>query len=91
MKQAVRSYGKRKTAVARATIVKGEGRIKINKRPIEIIEPELARMRIMEPLILAGELAKKVDVEVDVSGGGFMGQVDAARIAIGRGLVEFSG
>ncbi len=83
--------GKRKTAIARAVIRSGKGDIRINKRPIALWEPEIARLKIMEPLQLAGEFAGKVDIEVDVNGGGFMGQAEAARTAIGRALAEFSG
>ncbi len=86
----VQTYGKRKTAIARATIVEGNGRVRINKRPLEVVEPEMARMKMMEPLALAGDLAKKIDIEVNVGGGGVMGQAEAVRTAIGRGLVEFS-
>jgi len=83
--------GKRKTATARAVIRPGVGRMRINKVPIEIHEPELARMKIMEPLIIAKELAKKVDIDVTAQGGGFMAQAEAARTAIARALLEFSG
>ncbi len=83
--------GKRKTAIARAVIRPGVGRVRINKVPVEIHQPELARMKIMEPLIIAKDLAKKVDIDVTVRGGGFMGQAEAARTAIARALVEFSG
>ena len=86
----VQTYGKRKTAIARAIIVEGNGRIRINKRPLEVMEPEMARMKMREPLVLAGDLAGKVDIEVNVSGGGVMGQAEAVRTAIGKGLVEFS-
>jgi len=82
--------GKRKTAIARATIRPGKGRVRINKIPIEIYQPEMARMKIMEPLLIAKELAKQVDIDVKVEGGGFMGQAEAARTAIARGLLEFS-
>jgi small subunit ribosomal protein S9 len=85
----INSSGKRKTAIARATIKKGIGRVRINKVPIEIFTPELAKMKIYEPLNLAGELVNKVDISVNVSGGGIMGQADASRTAIARGLVEF--
>ncbi len=83
--------GKRKTAVAKAVVRNGVGRIRINKIPIEIYQPELARLTIMEPLIIAKDLAKKVDIDVTVRGGGVMGQAEAARTAIARGLVEWSG
>lgn len=88
-KKVVNTSGKRKTAVARASVQKGKGRVRINKRPVEIHEPELARDKIMEPLALAGDLAKKVDITVIVNGGGIMGQAEAARTAIARGLVKF--
>lgn len=91
MKKLIQSYGKRKAAIARATIVEGTGRIRINKRPLDVIEPEMARMKIMEPIILAGDLAGKVDIDIIVRGGGVIGQAEAVRTAIGRGLVEFGG
>ncbi len=87
----VLTSGKRKTAIARATVRDGKGRIRINKIPVEIIQPEMARMKIMEPIIMAKELAEKVDIDVVVNGGGFMAQAEAARTAIARGLVEWSG
>ncbi len=86
----VQTYGKRKTAIARAIIAEGGGRVRINKRPLEVIEPEMAKLKMMEPLALAGDLARKIDIEVNVSGGGVMGQAEAVRTAIGRGLVEFT-
>uniref|UniRef100_A0A7C2NTB6 Small ribosomal subunit protein uS9 n=1 Tax=Archaeoglobus fulgidus TaxID=2234 RepID=A0A7C2NTB6_ARCFL len=83
--------GKRKTATARAVIKPGKGRVRINSVPVEIYQPEMARMKMMEPLIIAKELAEKVDIEVKTWGGGFMGQAEAARTAIARALLEFSG
>lgn len=83
------SVGKKKTAVARAIIKPGIGRVRINGYPLELWPIEMARLKMSEPLILAGELAKKVDIEVNVSGGGFMGQATAVRIAIARGLVAY--
>ncbi len=83
--------GKRKTAIAKAVVRDGVGRVRINKIPLEIYQPELARLTIMEPLIIAKDLAKKVDIDVTVKGGGVMGQAEAVRTAIARGLVEWSG
>lgn len=83
--------GKRKSAVARATVRKGRGLIRINSVPLEIVEPYLARMKIMEPLTLAGAKATKVDIDINVQGGGFMGQATASRTAIAKGLVKFLG
>jgi small subunit ribosomal protein S9 len=81
--------GKKKTAIARATVSDGEGRVRINSQPVELVEPEQARLKMLEPFrIAAAELRDGVDVSVTVSGGGFSGQADATRTAIARGLVE---
>ena len=81
--------GKKKTAVARATVTDGEGRVRINSQPVELVEPEMARLKMLEPFRVAGEdLRSEVDVEVSVNGGGFAGQADAVRTAIARGLVQ---
>ncbi|MFP4626858.1 MAG: 30S ribosomal protein S9 [Natronomonas sp.] len=81
--------GKKKTAIARATVSDGSGRVRINARPIELVEPEQSRLKMLEPFrIAAEELRDDVDVDVTVSGGGFAGQADATRTAIARGLVE---
>ena len=87
----VNTSGKRKTAVARASVKKGKGRIRINKVPLEIFSPELARLKIMEPITMAGKKAEKVDIDVSVNGGGVMGRADAIRTAVAKGLVEFNG
>jgi small subunit ribosomal protein S9 len=82
--------GKRKTAIARAVVRDGRGRVTINNRPAEIVSPELAKLKILEPLLLAGDdKTKKIDISVDVYGGGIMGQAEAARISIARGLVRW--
>lgn len=83
--------GKRKTAIARATVRPGKGRIRVNNVPIEIFEPRIARRKIMEPLLQAGdEVWKQLDIDVKVSGGGFMGQAEAIRMAIARSLLKWT-
>ena len=86
----VTTSGKRKTAVARATVRKGAGRVRINNVPLEIVTPELCRQKMQEALMMVGaEHTDKIDIDVDVRGGGVMGQADAVRTAISRGIVEF--
>jgi small subunit ribosomal protein S9 len=85
----INSSGKRKTAIARATVKDGKGRVRINSVPLEVLEPELARLKMMEPLELAGDRTVKVDIDVNVNGGGVMGQAAATRTAIARGLVDY--
>lgn len=89
MGKVVNTSGKRKTAIARATVKSGKGRVRVNKVPIELLEPEIAKLKMMEPLILARDKSKQVDISVNVEGGGFMGQADAVRTSIARGLVEY--
>ena len=85
------SSGKRKTAIARATIRAGKGRIRINNVPIELFEPRIARDRILETLLHSEEETwKQLDINVKVSGGGFMGQAEATRTAIARGLLKWT-
>jgi len=89
-KKVLLTSGKRKTAIARATVREGKGRIRINNIPIEIFEPEIARWKIMEPLLQVGEVGKQLDIDIKVSGGGFMGQAEAARTSIARALVKWT-
>jgi len=89
MKVAVAS-GKRKTAIARATIRNGKGRIRINSKPIELHEPAMAQAKMMEPITIAGDIIEKLDINVNVKGGGVMGQADASRTAIAKALIEFT-
>lgn len=81
--------GKRKTAIARATIRSGKGRVRVNNIPIEIYTPEVAQQKIMEPLLVLGDAIQDLDIDVSVHGGGFMGQAGAARTAIARGLAKW--
>ena len=92
-KTAVNMSGKRKTAIARATVRKGNGRIRINSKPIHIMEPELARRKALEPVQIAEAMGRLADVDVSiiVQGGGQMGQVDAIRTAIARGFGKWNG
>jgi small subunit ribosomal protein S9 len=83
--------GKRKTATARAVVKPGIGRIRINRIPLEIYEPEIAREKIMEPLMQAGnDVLKQLDVDVKVSGGGYMGQAETSRMVIANALLKWT-
>ena len=83
--------GKRKTALARVVVKPGVGRIRVNMTPVEIFEPEIAREKIMEPLLQAGEdVWKQLDMDVKTSGGGYMGQAEAARMAVANSLLKWT-
>jgi len=90
MNKTVHVSGKRKTAIARATVKPGKGVVRINSHLLDVMEPRSKKLRIKEPLILAGELSEKVDINVNVIGGGSQSQAEAARLAIAKGLVAFS-
>ncbi|MHA1968486.1 MAG: 30S ribosomal protein S9 [Candidatus Hodarchaeales archaeon] len=90
MKSILRS-GKRRTAIARAIIKEGKGRVFINGKPIEIVEPEIVRMKLLEPFyFLDKKIKDKIDIKVKVKGGGYIGQADAARTAIARSLLAWT-
>lgn len=89
-KKIINTSGKRKKAVARATIKEGNALVKINNIALNVYEPQMARLRIEEPLILAGDLSKKLSISVTVHGGGITGQADAARLAIAKALAEYN-
>jgi small subunit ribosomal protein S9 len=88
--KSVTASGKRKRAIARATIRPGKGIVKINNQILDFYEPKFSRLKLREPLIIAGDLITKVNVSVNVVGGGISSQADASRLAIAKGLVEFS-
>ena len=91
MSKVVHTSGKRKTAIARGTVKEGTGRVRVNRKPVELYSPELARLKIQEPLELAGDVAEAVDINIRVVGGGVMAQAEAARMVVAKGLVEFTG
>lgn len=80
--------GKRKSAVARAAINDGSGIVKINGQNLESYNPLLSRQRIQEPLLLAGDLIKNLNIEVITTGGGFSSQAEAARLAVAKAIVQ---
>ena len=90
MKKVINTSGKRKRAIARATITEGKGAVRINSLLSNVYEPAFAKARIQEPLTLAGDIAKKVNIKISVKGGGFQSQAEAVRLAIAKGLVEFT-
>jgi small subunit ribosomal protein S9 len=83
--------GKRKRAIARAYFEPGKGMIKVNSIPIELVMPDMLRLKMMEPLMIIGDGWKRFDGKVTVRGGGPSGQADAVRQAISRALSELLG
>ncbi|MDP2906684.1 MAG: 30S ribosomal protein S9 [Nanoarchaeota archaeon] len=90
MKDTIHTSGKRKHAIARATLKPGKGIVRINSQKLEVYNPLIARSKIMEALQLAGEVSKKVNIDVNVFGGGWQAQSEAARLAIAKSIVAFT-
>ncbi len=93
----VLTKGKKKSAVARARIkiVKGNGEYRVNKKKVDLIEPEIARKEMLLPVWIASDvLGEKVinnlDIDVNVQGGGFMGQAEAVKVAVAKGIVKIT-
>merc|ERR1712066_645866 len=86
----VQTYGRKKTANAVAICKKGQGLIKVNGRPLDKIEPEALRLKLMEPLNIVGEERfAGVDIKVKVQGGGRVAQIYAIRQAVSKALVAY--
>ena len=89
-KNQVKYYGtgRRKSSVARVTLVPGTGVITINNRSFEDYIPNgLTRLDVLQPLVLT-ESQGTLDVIADVNGGGITGQAGAIRLGISRALLE---
>lgn len=84
----INTTGKRKTAIARAVLKEGSGIIRINSVLLDNYSTEMYRTKIMEPLILAEDIPKKVNISIKVQGGGQMSQAEASRLAIARALSQ---
>lgn len=84
----INTSGKRKRAIARVTLKPGNGIVRINHITLDCYQPKLARLKLREPLLLAGGAADKVNIDVNVQGGGYMSQAEASRLAIARALVQ---
>lgn len=79
--------GKRKKSTAKASISEGKGIVKVNGLRLEHVQPKIARLKIQEPIILAGDIAKKFDIKLSVQGGGVISRADASRLAIAKAIV----
>ena len=90
----ITTSARRKTAVARATLIKGSGRLFFNKADINSINNNYVKAALLEPIKLSNltaEIANGSDISVTVRGGGASGQMQAARSAIAKAISEASG
>ncbi|MFM7005675.1 MAG: 30S ribosomal protein S9 [Flavobacteriales bacterium] len=88
--EVINALGRRKTAVARVYLTKGNGKISINKREMtEFFPIDFLQAKVHQPFALTGT-AGQYDIKVNVVGGGINGQAEAVRLGISRALVEVS-
>ena len=83
--------GKRKKAIARAILAKGSGKIYVNKKDYKTLQM-FDMLKIEEPIRIAKGILGKIDfdVSINVKGGGEKSQIEAARLALARAIVEFT-
>lgn len=87
----INTTGRRKRSIARAVLVPGKGMVRVNGQSLKTLQPRLARLKVEEPLMLVGDLANNVHIDVNVMGGGIISQADASKLAIGRALALAGG
>jgi len=90
MKKIIKS-GKRKRAIAKAVLEEGIGSIKINKKDYKTLDL-FDKLKIEEPLRIAKHILGKLNfnVNINVKGGGAKGQIEAARVALAKAIIDFS-
>ena len=90
LKKTVQTFGKKKNSTAVAQCTEGNGTIRINGKPIALVEPATLRDKVLEPVLLLGKEAfANVDIRIRVTGGGYVSQIYAIRIALSRALVAY--
>jgi len=83
-------FATRKTASAHVYITKGDGKVRINNVPLEMIQREISREVILVPLEISGDLRNKINISVKVRGGGFMSQAYVIATGITRALIGWT-
>ena len=86
----INAIGRRKAAVARVYVAAGSGKITINKRDIATYFPSSILQYIVRQPLATLDVAEKYDIKINLKGGGFKGQSEAARLAIARALVKIN-
>merc|ERR1712122_324589 len=88
--QSVQVFGRKKTATAVAYCKRGHGLIKVNGRPLELVQPAALQYKLQEPILLLGkDRFADVDIRVRVKGGGHTSQIYAIRQALSKSLVTY--
>lgn len=88
--EVVNALGRRKAAVARVYVSEGSGKITINKRDLETYFPSSILQYVVKQPLNKLDVAEKYDIKINLAGGGYKGQSEAARLAIARALVKIN-
>ena len=90
MSEQINAVGRRKTAVARVYLSKGEGKIVVNGKDYREYFPQAhVQYNVTDPFTTVGA-DNAFDLKVNVRGGGFRGQAEAIRMAVSRALVKLN-
>eukprot|EP00887_Chlorella_sp_A99_P002513 scaffold6.g2513.t1 len=90
MAESVQTYGRKKNAVAVAYVKRGKGELRLNGAPLELVQPDALKWKVLEPVLLLGKQRfAAVDIRIRVRGGGHVSQIYAIRQAIAKGIVAF--
>uniref|UniRef100_A0A0G4HFL9 30S ribosomal protein S9, chloroplastic n=1 Tax=Chromera velia CCMP2878 TaxID=1169474 RepID=A0A0G4HFL9_9ALVE len=89
--QKVQTFGRKKNAVAVALVTQGKGLMRVNGCPLELVQPEILRTKVFEPILLLGkDRFAEIDMRIRVRGGGYAAQIYAIRQAIAKGVVAWN-
>ena len=88
--EVINAIGRRKAAVARVFMSEGSGKIVINKREFEKYFPSMILQYVVKQPLTTLDALEKYDIKINLSGGGYKGQSEAARLAIARALVKIN-
>ena len=88
--EVINAIGGRKAAVARVFVSEGSGKIVINKREFENYFPSMILQYVVKQPLTTLDVLEKYDIKINLDGGGFKGQSEAARLAIARALVKIN-
>ena len=88
--QVVQCFGRKKNSVAVAAVKSGKGVLRVNGSPIELLEPQALRVKVLEPVLLLGlKRFQNLDIRIRVRGGGYVSQIYAIRQALSKGVVAY--
>jgi small subunit ribosomal protein S9 len=90
MEKQKNGVGRRKEAVTRIFMSKGDGKITVNDKDYKVYFPLVYLQNQVERPLKTADVANKFDIKINATGGGLKGQAEAAMLGISRALVELN-